>query len=416
MPKAAAAVLLGGIEPDEADRVLARHRGRLRQALEELSPPSARAVRRGTRTLGVAAAYVDGVLVPGDVAVAGEEIAAVGRGGGGAGIAMPLLVDAQVNGYRGIDVLAADEAGLEELGRALLRDGVGAYVPTLITSSEESLVSALRRLTAAAARATGGAAIAGVHLEGPFLSPERPGTHPVEELRLPDPALLERLLAAGPVRMVTLAPELPGALELVDLCVRRGVVVSLGHSAADAEAAARAFDAGAGAVTHLFNAMSPMSARAPGIAGAALATEGVVLQLIADGVHVADDLLRIAFAAAGGRCSVVSDAISAATLADGAYTLGSVAVEVRGGVARRGDGTLAGSTARLSDALGRLGGLGIGRLDVLAAATDRPARLLGDPELGRLRVGGPANVLVVDDALAVRRVVSRGRELERGRE
>src|SRR6185437_4071614 len=111
--------------------------------------------------------------VPGDVVVAGDEIAAVGRGGGGTGIAIPLLVDAQVNGYAGIDVLAADGPALEDLGRALLRDGVGAYVPTLITSSEASLVAGLERLAAAAARGSDGAAIAGVHLEGPFLSPDR---------------------------------------------------------------------------------------------------------------------------------------------------------------------------------------------------------------------------------------------------
>jgi N-acetylglucosamine-6-phosphate deacetylase len=411
-PKAAAAALLGGIEPDEAEQVLARHGGRLRKALEELSASGSPTVAGGTRRLGVAAAYVDGALVQGDVVVAGDEIAAVGYAGPGTGIAIPLLVDAQVNGYAGIDVLSADQSGLEELGRALLRHGVGAYLPTLITSSEASLVAALERLAAVAARGTDGASIAGVHLEGPFLSPERAGAHPVDELRLPDVALLERLLGAGPVRMVTLAPELPGALELVGLCVRRDVVVSLGHSAADAKAAKRAFAAGAGAVTHLFNAMAPPSARSPGLAGAALADPDVVVQLIADGVHVSDELLRVAFAAAAGRSILVSDAISAATLPDGAFSLGSVAVEVRGGVARRLDGTLAGSTARLTDGLARLAAIGIDQLDAVAAVTERPARLLGDPALGRLRVGGRADLLVLDETLAVERVLSRGRELE----
>ncbi len=162
--------------------------------------------------------------------------------------------------------------------------------------------------------------------------------------------------------MVTLAPELSGALELIELCVRRGIVVSLGHSKASADEAARAFAAGASAVTHLFNAMAPIGGRAPGLAGTALATDGIGDP--ADRrrrAHVSDELIRLAFAAAPGRCSLVSDAIAAAGLGDGDYRLGAVAIEVRGGVARRADGTLAGSAARLRDGLARLAELGIDR-------------------------------------------------------
>jgi N-acetylglucosamine-6-phosphate deacetylase len=211
--------------------------------------------------------------------------------------------------------------------------------------------------------------------------------------------------------MLTLAPELPGAVELIELCIRRGVVVSFGHSNASADEAARGFGSGATAITHLFNAMAPIGGRAPGLAGAALASDGIALQLIADGVHIADDLIRLAFHAAPGRCSLVSDAIAAAGLGDGDYRLGAVEVAVRGGVARRADGTLAGSAGRLRDGLVRLGALGIDRLEAIAAVTAHPAALLGAPRFGTLARGASADVVVVDDQLALQRVVASGRDV-----
>ena len=385
-PKSAAAMLVGETEPAAASRVLERHQGRLRPALEELGAARAPGPGPETQRLGVAAAVVDGILVRGDVAISDGRIAAVGLAGQGTGLAIPALVDAQVNGYAGVDVLSAGPDELDTLGKALLRDGVAAYQPTLITSPEADLLAALARIAEAQER-TEGARIVGVHLEGPFLSPKRPGTHPVEHLRDPDPALLERLLAAGPVRTVTLAPELPGALELIELCTSRGVAVWLGHSEADAATARRAFAAGALAVTHLFNAMAPISAREPGLAGAALANPGIAIQLIADGVHVSDELLRLAFAAAPGRCSLVTDAVAAAGLPDGAYRLGEVEIELEGGVSRRADGVLAGGTSRLAESLVRLGALGLDPVEAVAAVTERPGRLLGVGQ-GRLEQGG----------------------------
>ncbi len=416
-PKTAAAVLLGDVDSETATSTLDRHHGRLRAALQELAPSApARgaplAVGVGPRRLGVAAAFVDGALVRGDLALEGDRIVEVGLAGRGSGLAIPALIDTQVNGYAGIDLLSAGSEELGELGEALLRDGVAAYLPTLITSSEETLLAALRRIASFSGQPRRGAAIAGVHLEGPFLSPEHAGTHPLEYLRAPDPRLLERLLEAGPVRRVTLAPELPGALELIELCAARGVAVSLGHSGASAAEAAEGFAAGATAVTHLFNAMAPISGRAPALAGAALATPGIGLQLIADGVHVSDELIRLSFAAGAGRCSLVSDAISAATLGDGDYALGSVAVQVRDGVARRADGRLAGSTARLCDGLARLGALALDRADSIAAVTERPARLLRAATAGRLERGGPADLLIVDEQLRLQRVLASGVELE----
>ena len=204
--------------------------------------------------LGVEAALVDGVLVPGDVAVEGDRIAAVGlEQSGGRGIAAPGFVDLQVNGFAGVDFLGADADGYTTAGDALLETGVTSYLPTFITSTEDDLVDSLR----AVPESPRGPRILGVHLEGPFLSPLRLGTHRPGGRRDPDPALLDRLLEAGPVRLMTLAPELPGALDLIGLLHVRGITVSLGHSDATAAQADAAFDRGARTVTHVFNAMRP---------------------------------------------------------------------------------------------------------------------------------------------------------------
>ena len=277
------------------------------------------------------------------------KIAAVGVEGGGSGIAIPGLVDLQVNGFGGVDFASADAAGYRRAGEALLEGGVTAFQPTLTTAPEEALTAAL----AAIPEVPIGPRVIGAHLEGPFLSPVRLGAHPVSARRDPDSELLERLLAAGPVTEMTLAPELPGALELIDLLVARGVVVSCGHSDATAEEALRAFDRGAATVTHLFNAMRPLRHRDPGIAGAALARDDVVVQVILDGHHLAEETAQVIWRAAAGRVALVSDAIAAAGVGDGTFRLGGTDVEVLNGVARREDGVLAGSSSTLIDGVRR---------------------------------------------------------------
>jgi N-acetylglucosamine-6-phosphate deacetylase len=357
--------------------------------------------------LGVEAAIVGGELLHGDVEVADGLVVSVGlapkRGGG---IAVPGFVDLQVNGFGGVDFAAADAAGYATAGDALLEGGVTAYQPTFITAPEEDLIAALREVPAEPA----GPRILGVHLEGPFLSPNRLGAHPVDSRRDPDRGLLERLLAAGPVGYVTLAPELPGALELVDLLHERGVVVSCGHSDATAEQAAAAFARGVGTVTHLFNAMRPLGHRDPGIAGAALARDGVIVQVILDGHHLAEETAKVVWRAAAGRVALVTDAIAATGIGDGGYRLGGVEVEVRDGVARRADGVLAGSVLTMIEAVRNLHALGASLVDAVAAATSVPARVVGRPELGVLRPGGEADLVVLDNGLEIRRVLRGGRE------
>jgi N-acetylglucosamine-6-phosphate deacetylase len=358
--------------------------------------------------LGVSAAVVEGTLLRGDVEIAEGRIVAVGvEPAGGDGVAIPGLVDLQVNGFGGVDFAGTDLAGYRRAGEALLECGVTAFQPTLITAPEEALVASLGEVP----RGRVGPRVIGAHLEGPFLSPLRLGAHPAAARRDPDLGLLERLLAAGPVTEMTLAPELEGAFELVDALGERGVVASCGHSDATAEQADRAFDRGAATVTHLFNAMRPFGHRDPGIAGAALARDDVVVQLIVDGHHLAEETVRVVWRAAAGRVALVSDAIAAAAVGDGAYRLGTVDVEVREGVARRADGVLAGSSATLIEAVRRLHALGIPLADAVDAATAVPARVARRDDLGVLRPGAPADVVVLDDALEIRAVLVGGESL-----
>jgi N-acetylglucosamine-6-phosphate deacetylase len=358
--------------------------------------------------LGVEAAIVEGALVPGDVAIADGSVADIALSrGSGRGIAVAGFVDLQVNGFGGVDFAAADADGYRRAGEALLETGVTAFQPTFVTAPESDLVAALQEIPSDPI----GPRVLGAHLEGPFLSPERLGAHPASAQRDPDRALLERLLDAGPVAQMTLAPELPGALELVDILHARGIVVSCGHSNATADEAAAAFDRGVRSVTHLFNAMRPFAHRDPGLAGAALARDDVIVQLILDGHHLADETAKVVWKAAAGRVALVTDAMAATGVGDGRYRLGGVEVEVRDGVARRTeDGVLAGSVATMLEGVRRLHALGAALPDAIAAATSVPARLTGRIP-GVLRAGGDADVVVLDDRLEIRAVFVGGKEL-----
>lgn len=355
--------------------------------------------------LGVAAALIDGILVQGDVEVQEGLVVGYGLAGrNGRGVAAPGFVDLQVNGFGGVDFLDADTAAYARAGEALLETGVTAYLPTLITSPENQILAAMREVPLGESRPR----ILGMHLEGPFLSPNRLGTHEASARRDPDPALLDRLLDGGPVRLMTLAPELPGADGLIDRLLERGVAVSLGHSDATAAQANAAFDRGARAVTHLFNAMRPFLHRDPGIVGAALARDDVVVSIILDGIHLAPETAMVAWRAAGGRLALVTDAITAAGVADGSYSFGNLDVRVHEGTVRGPDGVLAGSVLTMIEAVRNLHALGVPLEDALGAASSTPARVLGDPSLGRIGIGLPADLVVLDDRLEIERVLVGG--------
>jgi N-acetylglucosamine-6-phosphate deacetylase len=363
--------------------------------------------------LGVAKALVGGAWIDGDVEVADGRVTAVGVGEPrGSKIAAPGFVDLQVNGYAGVDFSKPGEDGYARAGAALLADGVTAFQPTIVTAPIAEMVEALALLGASVAPnadAPLGSQIIGAHLEGPFLARERAGAHDRAALRDPDPPALERLLAAGPVTQVTLAPELPGAPELVDALVAGGVTVSCGHTEAAAAAAHVAFDRGATAVTHLFNAMRRPEHRDPGIAYVALGRDDVYISLIVDGHHLADDTVRLAARAAGDRLVLTSDAVAAAAAPDGDYTLGgNIPIHSEGGVVRNAAGSLAGSTLKMVDAVRNLHALGTPLDAALRAATAAPAAMARRPDLGRLEPGARADLVVLDDALELDQILLAG--------
>jgi N-acetylglucosamine-6-phosphate deacetylase len=359
--------------------------------------------------LNVRHALVGDVLVRGDVVIEDGRIAAVGVAPAGpSGLACPGFVDLQVNGFAGVDFLAAEPADYARAGAALVATGVTAYLPTFITSPEAAYERALAVASVAAAEPGTGPRILGVHVEGPFLSPCWPGAHDPDHLQPPDPRLFERLRRAGPVALVTLAPELDGALELIRTLGAWGIAVSCGHSDADARAAHAGFDAGARAITHLHNAHRRFAHRDPGLGGVALVRPDVTVQAIVDGVHLAPETALGAFLAAGERFCLVTDAMEAAGLGEGNFKLGSRAVEVSGMTARLADGTLAGSVLTMDGAVRGLVALGASEPAALLAATRAPARLLARPSLGRLEPGAPADVVVLDDRLEVRTTLVGG--------
>ena len=357
--------------------------------------------------LGVEAALVGPGLIPGDIEILDGRVTAVAlEGANGRGrIAVPGFVDVQVNGFGGVDFLEAREDGYRVAGDALLETGVTSFLPTLITAPEEDLLAALAEV---ARGHSSGPRILGAHLEGPFLAERRLGTHRAAGRRDPDAALLERLLAAGPVRMMTLAPELPGALELIDELVAAGVTVSCGHSDATAAQATAAFDRGARMVTHLFNAMRPFNHREPGIVGAALVRDDVFVEIILDGIHLAPATAALVWRAAAGRVALVTDAVAATSGDGGSYSLGSVELQVQDGAVRAPEGMLAGSLLTMIDAVRNLNELGAPLEAALGAASAVPARALGLTDAGRLGVGLPADIVVLDDNLEIESVFVGG--------
>ena len=322
----------------------------------------------------------------------------------GAGLlAAPGFIELQVNGGFGHD-FTADPASIWTVGAALPRQGVTAFLPTIVTSPRETVEAARAAVLAGPPAGYLGAVPLGLHVEGPFISPERAGAHDPRLIRDPDPAFAAEWRPDGGVRIVTLAPERPGALEMIQELVGRGVVVSIGHTAATAGQARAAFDAGATAVTHLFNAMPGLDHRQPGPVGAALADPRVTVGLIADGLHVDPLVVGLAWRLAGpGRVSAVTDAIAALGRPPGRYPLGAVEVVVDASSARLADGRLAGSLLTLDRAIRNLRAFtGASIADAVGAVTTTPARLLGLAAThGQLRPGVAADVVLLTRDLEV---------------
>ena len=329
-------------------------------------------------------------------------------------IILPGLVDIHCHGGGGASFTSGDADETRTAAEHHLRAGTTSLLGSAVTDAPARLLAVVGVL----ADAVDDGILAGIHLEGPFLSAARCGAQDPEHLRDPDLALAAELVAAGRghVRMMTLAPELPGAADLAELLTEHDVTVAVGHTDADAGTVERFLHTHSpSVVTHLFNGMAPIHHREPGAvlgALAAAAAGDAVLELIADGVHLADETVAASFALVGERVLLVTDAMAAAGMADGDYQLGPRSVEVRDGVARlAGGGSIAGGTARLLDVVRRQVGAGLDPAQVVAAASSRPAAVLGRHDVG-LAAGNPADLVVTDPAWQPLRVMRAGAWVE----
>jgi len=337
----------------------------------------------------------------------------------GALTAAPGFVDVHIHGAGGHDVMEGTAEALSAVTSTVARHGTTSLVATTVTASAEHTCRAVAGIAQwieshrePRASHTPQAEILGIHFEGPFISPARRGVHPREWIVPPSADLLEKFLAAarGAGRILTLASELPGALELISAARQAGLVVSLGHTDASHAEAMSAIERGARHAAHVFNAMRPFEHRETGVIGAVLTSPAVTAELIADGVHVDAAAMRLLLAAKGARGVIlVSDGTSATGMPDGTYRLGTFEVAVSGGVCRSAEGKLAGSTLTLDRALRNVVALDVTLADALSMLTSNPARLLGlEGRKGALVPGADADVVLLDAQLAVAGVMTRG--------
>jgi N-acetylglucosamine-6-phosphate deacetylase len=325
----------------------------------------------------------------------------------------PGFIDLQINGAFGIDV-GPDARALEGLGRELPKTGVTSFLPTAISWPAEryaGFVDAIRE-----ASNSPGATILGAHIEGPFLSPARKGAHDPANLRPVDLELTERLAGSGMVRMMTLAPELPGAKEAIRLLLNGGVVPSAGYTEARYEEMLRAIDAGLPMCTHLYNAMSPFEHRAPGAVGALLTDGRVRAGIIADGVHAHEGARRLAYQRKGpGGLAVVTDAMEAAGMAEGEYELSGRKVRLEKGCVRLADDTLAGSALTMDRAVwNAVEFMGAPLQDAVRMASETPAEIFGVSGKGRIRPGADADLVILGTEHTVEETIVAGEAIYHG--
>jgi N-acetylglucosamine-6-phosphate deacetylase len=327
---------------------------------------------------------------------------------------VPGFVDIHVHGGASEDVMDASDGGLDRLSLFLAAGGVTSFLATTYTDSQERTLKAVREIGEAAKRGTRGARLLGLHMEGPYISMERSGAQNRAHIRLPalDELGQASLEAGGSLRMVTLAPEVDGALEAVRWLASRGIVPAAGHTDATYDEARAGIEAGIRHASHLFNGMRSLHHREPGLVGAALDDERVTVELIADCYHIHPAVLRIVARLKGvGRTALVSDSIAAAGLPDGDYSLGGMKVAVRHGKSLLESGTLAGSTIRLCDAVRNM----VKKADVplreaveMASAT--PSRVAGAADRkGGIAPGMDADITVLDRGLSVMLTMVEGR-------
>ena len=365
--------------------------------------------------IGNANVFLDGAFRPASVTVEGDTITAIGGPDApwdvdaGGRYLVPGFVDVHTHGAMYEDFSDGKPEGLPKMSRYYARNGVTSFLATTMTLKEETLLPAMETIRDFV-RPADGAKCAGIHLEGPFLSYAKRGAQAAENLHAPDAGMFHRLNAAsgGMVRLVTVAPEEPGAMEFIRE-VSRVCTVSLGHTTADYDTAAAAFEAGATHATHLFNGMPAFAHRAPGVVGAAF-DHNATAELICDGLHIHPSAIRVAKQLFGKNLVVISDSLRCAGMPDGEYELGGQPIEMKNGRATLlGTDTLAGSSTNLLAEVKNLVSFGFALEDAIYAVTEAPARAVRlEQHIGSIAVGKQADLLLLNEALELEQVYVDG--------
>lgn len=341
-----------------------------------------------------------------DAAIGADEVI-----DGGGKLLIPGMIDVHIHGADGFDMMDGTFESVEAVSRACARTGCTAFLATSVSSTIEDLLRMIDSVAQAQGKVSG-AKIAGMHIEGPYLNVKRKGMQNERFLRHPDLTEMRTILQrSGPlIRMVTLAPELPGGMEMVEFLKERGIVVAIAHSDATYEEAKQAFRSGASHVTHCFNGMRPIHHRDPGMVVAAFEEDHVSVQAIVDHVHLHPAIVRLMYREKGAdKMVLITDALQAMGLGDGTYRFGGHEVVVTDGVARLSDGTLASSTVTMNEALAKTVRSGIPLRDAVKMATETPAGVLGLRSKGRIAPGADADLVLLDDAFDVQWTMIEGR-------
>ncbi|AJS60211.1 N-acetylglucosamine-6-phosphate deacetylase [Paenibacillus sp. IHBB 10380] len=316
---------------------------------------------------------------------------------------VPGMIDVHIHGANGLDMMDGTEESIQEVSRACASTGCTSFLATSVSSTMEDLLEMIRSVKRVMGQEVG-AKIAGIHLEGPYLNPKRKGMQNEKYLRHPNLEEMKIIFqeAGSLIKMVTIAPELPGGMDLISFLKEQGVVISIAHSDATYEEAKQAFTAGASHVTHCFNGMRPIHHRDPGLIVAAFEEKHVSLQAIVDNVHLHPAIIRLMHSLKGPEGMVlITDALQAMGMGDGNYIFGGHHVTVEGGIARLEDGTLASSTVTMNEALRYTVETGISLIDAVQMASTTPANILGFQQKGEISSGFDADLVLLDDEFQV---------------
>lgn len=348
-----------------------------------------------------------GIGQPRQITQAAEEIDARGL------YVLPGFIDLHIHGGGGHDVMESSFSALNQISKVLVKEGVTSFLPTTMTTSHEKLLAVTESVRKAMERGTEGAEILGVHLEGPYLNPKRAGGQPKEFMRRHSIEEVKQYIYAsgGKVKILSLAPEMEGALDLIRFLDREGIVAAIGHSDASYEETLTAAQAGLRHATHTFNAMREFHHREPGAVGAVLALDSITAEMIADGVHVHPASIKILIKCKGyKRIVVISDAIMGMGAPDGEYQLGGRTIIVQKGVSRFKDGGIAGSAMSVGNGVKNLiRWLDLELPQIIQMATFNPARAIGEEgRKGSLEVGKDADIIICDQELNVKMTMVRG--------